>query len=249
MKAGRFSVGRLASRLWLARKLRLVGVRRVLTLLLLPCWLAVLMQAAAGQTAARPPHDDVQEWNDVQLTIPIEKRTSFILSGSLRLGDAASRLVDERGGAGLNFKANKFLSISPGWLYIATQPVPGRHAYENRLVLAVTGNLPLGQYLISDRNQAERRLLSGRPDTTRYRNRLQVERPVVIRDFALRLFASAEIYYDHSVHAWLRKEYNVGVARNFTEHLSAEVNYRRRNDHYSHPGDMHIVVTTLKIRL
>src|SRR5215203_2950915 len=89
-----------------------------------------------AQTTA--DEEDFQSWNDVQLTIPVNKRVDFIVTGTLRFGDNVQELVDRRIGGALNFKVNNWLSIQPGYTNIITTPVVGSRRNENRLSLAAT---------------------------------------------------------------------------------------------------------------
>ena len=91
--------------------------------------LSLLVSSAAGamaQTKNAAPPEDTQSWNDLRVSIPAGKRVEFLINGTLRVGNNASRLVDERAGGGILVQVNKYLSLSPTYLYIATQPAAGR---------------------------------------------------------------------------------------------------------------------------
>jgi hypothetical protein len=83
-------------------------------------FVSVLIGAAGNARAQTPspvPKADTQSWNDIQLTVPIEKRVDFVVQGTLRIGDKITRPVDERWGIGFAFKVNKYLTFSPSYLH------------------------------------------------------------------------------------------------------------------------------------
>ncbi|HXG91140.1 MAG TPA: DUF2490 domain-containing protein [Blastocatellia bacterium] len=210
--------------------------------------IALLVCNAYAQSGNGSPRDDTQWWNDFQVTFPVSKKIDFNLLGGLRLGRDLSHFVNERAGGSFTFKAGKYLSLSPGYLYIATQPVAGRKGYENRLMFAGTMRFPLGRFSVSDRNQFERRFRNP-IDSTRYRNRLQIEHPLKIDSVDLKLFASDEVYYDRSVNRWVRNRFSIGGGKTFNENLTIELYYLRQNDGLTRPGDVHAIGTAFRVRL
>jgi len=192
--------------------------------------------------------NDTQSWNKVEFTVPVYESVDLVLSGDLRLGRNLSDFVDERVGARLNFKLGKYFELSPGYEYIVKQPERNLNTYENRLSLAGTVKIPVGKFSVENRNQFERRLRHSQSDTTRYRNRLLISRPVTIGGVKLDLFASNEVFYDWSVNAWTRNRFSAGGEKKFTEQFTFEVYYTRQNDGFSRPGDLHVIGTTFKLR-
>lgn len=201
--------------------------------------------SAAAQTA--DPTDDAQIWNDVQFTVPLQRRTDLVLSGALRIGRDVTHLVYERGAAGVTIRANKYLSLTPLYHYIAVQPVEGIDAREHRLSLDGTFSLPLGRWILSDRNMIERRFREN-DTSTRYRNRVQLERRLKNNGLEVRVFAFDEVFYSPGP-GWLRNRFGVGVGRNLGRSLFLDLYYVRQNDAISRPGDLHVIGTSLKVRL
>ena len=204
---------------------------------------------ASAQATSPPPTDDTQLWSDVQLTVPLKKKVDLILTGTFRLGRNLTNPIEERGAISLAFKANNYLTFETGYLYIATQPSKIRRNYENRLVLSGTIKFPIGKFTLSDRSQFERRFRNSQSDSTRYRNRLRVEYPVVVGSQKFNVFASNEIFYDWSVNEWIRNRFAVGANKKLSQRLTAEVYYMRQNDGRSRPGDLHVIGTVFKIQL
>jgi hypothetical protein len=208
--------------------------------------IALFVGIADAQSSNRAPRDDTQWWNELQITFSLNKFDINLL-GTLRIGRDLS-FVDERAGGSFTFKAGKYVTLSPGYLYIATQPVAGRKGYENRLIFAGTLRISLGRFTISDRNQFERRFRNP-VDSTRYRNRLQIEHPVEIGSVDLKLFASDEVFYDWSVNRWVRNRFSVGGSKAFNKNLTIELYYLRQNDGLSRPGDLHVIGTAFRVQL
>ncbi|HZE72950.1 MAG TPA: DUF2490 domain-containing protein [Pyrinomonadaceae bacterium] len=209
-------------------------------------FIAVFPVILNGQTRSRA---DTQEWNDVQFYAPVTKTVDFVLYGTLRLGRNVSHSVDERIGAGFSFKFGKYLTLAPFYLHIRTQPFAGTHVYENRLNLAGTLRFPLGHFTVSDRNLFERRLRHPGGDSTRYRNRLQIDHPVKLGDVKLNVFAADEVFYDWSFNAWVRNRFSAGISKAWNKQLTTDLYYLRQNDGHSRPGDLHVIGTTFRIRL
>jgi hypothetical protein len=209
----------------------------------------ILCVSASGraQDSSVDAEEDTQLWNDIQLAVGLSKEVDFNLFGTFRFGRDISHLVDRRAGVGLTFRAGKYLSLAPSYLNIVTRPFEGRKGNENRLIFAATVRLPLGKFVLSDRNQFERRLRFPL-NSTRYRNRLQVEHPVKLGATELSLFAADEVQYDWSLNGWTRNRFIAGVSRRFSNHFTGDVYYMRQNDGRSRPGDLNVLGLTYRLR-
>jgi hypothetical protein len=85
-----------------------------------------------AQTVIDDQREDTQFWNETQIIFPMRDRVDLMLFGVLRIGRDLARPVDERGGAGVAFKTNRFLTVIPTWLYIAQQPTATSKNIEHR---------------------------------------------------------------------------------------------------------------------
>src|SRR6267142_3819034 len=170
----------------------------------------ILFAAVVSGQANLPSQSDTQSWNDVNFSVALSKTFDFTVLGTLRLGRNLSRPVDERIGAAFSYKAGKYLTFTPSYLHIGTQPFRGRKVWENRLSFASTVRFPVGHFTLSDRNLFERRLRHPGGDSTRYRNKLQIERPVGPLKMKLALYVADEVFYDWSFNAWVRNRFTVG---------------------------------------
>ena len=188
-----------------------------------------------------PAQSDTQSWNDVNLSVALSKTFDFTVLGTLRLGRNLSRPVDERIGAAFSYKAGKYLTFTPSYLHIGMQPFKGRSVWENRLSFATTVRFPIGHFTLSDRNLFERRMRHPGGDSTRYRNKLQIEHPVGPPKMKLALYVADEVFYDWSFNAWVRNRFTVGVSKVLNKHLTLDLYYLRQNDGHSVPGDIHVI--------
>lgn len=222
---------------------------RLLSLLSSVLILLTLTTPIFAQTGISSPETDTQQWNDVVFSLPITKQIDFNMLGTLRFGRDISRPVDERIGIGATFRIGQHLSLIPAYLHIETQPFEGRKAHEDRLNLAAIMRFEAHRFRFTDRNLFERRFRHPGINSTRYRNRFQVEHPVGRDDLKLSVFVSEEVFYDWSVQAWVRNRVAAGIIRPLNKNITLDVYYLLQNDGRSLPGDLHVIGTTWRIRL
>ena len=218
---------------------------------LLPAFLSLLWSLGLSVTSVSAQLDqtDNQFWSDVQIAVPVTARFDFNVLGTFRAGRDFSHSIDERIGAGLTFRAGKYVTIAPNYLHIGMQPFPRRRVWENRLSLPVTLRFNAGDFRLSDRNLFERRMRNSGIKATRYRNRFQVDHPIGAKEWQLSLFVSDEVFYDWSVDRWVRNRFSVGGTKVFNKHFTQDIYYLRQNDGFSLPGDLNVLGTTLRFRL
>jgi hypothetical protein len=217
---------------------------RALSLMAILLYISGLVSA---QT--RVPKADTQSWNDVQLTIPLSKKVDFLIQGTLRIGGNLSKAVDERWGFGFNYKLNKYVTLSELYFHREARPPNGRHEVEERLTLGATLSKPLGKFTLSDRNFFERRWRQPQVDAWRYRNRINLEHPFMIKKTKFTWFVSDEVFYDWALHDWIRNRFAVGARHTFNKHFTGDLYYMRQNDGRSRPGDVNVIGTVMRFRL
>lgn len=215
------------------------------SLLLSLCILCVFV----AKVAAQVDHTDNQQWTDVQFAIPLTNTIDFNVLGTLRLGRDITRPVDERLGLGATFRFGQHLSFSPNYVYIGTQPVKNRLAWESRFTLPVTLRFNAGAFRLSDRNQFEHRIRHPGTSSHRYRNKFQIEHPLGAKNWRLSWFAADEVFYDWAIDRWVRNRFSSGVIKVFNKHFTQDVYYLRQNDGVSVPGDLNVIGTGLRFRL
>ena len=194
-------------------------------------------------------------WNDMQVAVALSKEVDFNLFSTFRFGRDVTHLVDRRTGVGFTFRTGKyfhqtpdFLTLAAWYLNVATRPAEGRKGNENRLHLAAAVRFPIGKVALSDRNLFERRLRFPL-NSTRYRNRFQIDYPASLKDGQFGVFMSDEVFYDWSVDDFVRNRFVAGVTRRFNKYFTGDVYYMRQNDSRSRPGDLHVLGVAYRIRL
>jgi hypothetical protein len=199
--------------------------------------------------STKPPRNDTEIWTETQVAIPLDKEMSLVLLGILRFGRNVSRPVNERIGAGVSFKAGKYLTLFPFYLRVGSQPTSTSHSSEDRITLEATLKFPAGHFTIADRNRVEFHIHHPAPNFTQYRNRLQLEHPLKVGEVEVDGFVADEIFYDSIANAWIRNRFYVGAIKKINKHFTLELYYVRQNDSHSHPGDINALGTTFKFRL
>jgi hypothetical protein len=196
---------------------------------------AFSVSAAFSQTPT-PPDSDFQFWHETQLNFPLVTgkdskgknvdRVSFFLSGALRVGRNYRRPVDERVGFGFDFRVNKFLTLTPAYLYRAGQPYLNRKEFESRFRMAATLGKSWTKFSVRNRNLLEYRLRNSRSDSVRYRNRTQLSVPVRKNDREIVApFVSNEVFYEIRDNVWTRNELILGISRKLNANASADFFY------------------------
>lgn len=197
----------------------------------------------------RVPKSDTQSWNDVSVTVPMTKQIDLVIQGTVRLGDNVTKPVDERWGIGWVFKINKYLSLNPFYVHREARPPHGRYEHEDRVTLGASAQNTIGKFTLSDRNWMERRWRAPQIDSWRYRNRLRLEHPFNIRKNKFTWFVSDEVFYDCSLHDWVRNRAAMGATHAFNKHLTGELYLMRQNDGRTRPGDVNVIGTILRLKL
>jgi protoporphyrinogen oxidase len=85
-------------------------------------------------------------------------------------------------------------------------------------------------------------------DARRFRTRLRAEHPLKINKTKFAWFVSDEVFYDWSLHDWVRNRFGVGVIHAFRKHFTLEVYGMRQNDGRTLPGDINIIGTVWRFR-
>jgi hypothetical protein len=114
----------------------------------------------------------------------------------------------------------RFLTFRAGYRRVVQLDTGGP---ENRALAEVNARYALpGRLILSDRNRGEFRFIEGQPFSMRYRNRIGIERDLMIGSFRLTPEAFNEYFYDTRYHAWDRIRYTVGLLLPAGKHVVVE---------------------------
>jgi hypothetical protein len=206
-----------------------------------------------------PIERDFNIWNEFSVTFPVKKgtdkkgkkfdRITFALLGSLRFGRNVSRPVDERIGFNFSYRVNKFISLTPGYLYRGYQPYRGRIGLESRYSFAVNIGNKWKKFSINDRNQLEYQAKNSRKDAIIYRNLFRFNYPLIKnKKEILTLFVSNEPYYDFREKQVMRNELFAGFNKTFNKYFNADFFYLLVGDR-SNPKTVNGFGVNLKFRV
>jgi hypothetical protein len=116
---------------------------------------------------------------------------------------------------------------------------------ENRLVAELTArSRPPAGFLITDRNRIEFRWVNGEY-STRYRNRLSVERAGRLGGMRVTPYASAEFFYDWAKDSWNEEQYSVGIEWPYRNVLKLSTYYLYQDCTTCRPRDLNVAGLSL----
>ncbi|MGB7068255.1 MAG: DUF2490 domain-containing protein [Pyrinomonadaceae bacterium] len=201
-----------------------------------------------GQLNAAPDDEDVQQWNDFQVTASLTKEVDSFFTATTRFGKNISRVTEGRIGLGFVYKLNKAFSVSPSYVYIRARNTAGRYRTENRLSLNAVYRFPVKNFGLSHRSQYEYRIRST-GDSWRYRPSLTFEKDLPGRWIPKsKFFITEEPFYISTTRKFSRNRISVGVKKTVNKNVSVDVYYMRQNDGFSHPGDLNVIGTSWKLK-
>lgn len=207
-----------------------------------------------------PIDSDFQVWNETTIAFPIIKKTdnagkesdklSILIFGTLRLGQNRLFPVDGRIGGGVDAKINKYLSVSPTYLYRRGAPQRNSKEYEHRIRFDATLSNSWKNFGIKNRNRLEYRVRNSTANSVRYRNKFTLLIPVKFKGREIfSPFVAEEVFYDFSAGRFSQNEASVGFIRKFNSTASAEVFYLRRDTRGGNVRFINALGVNLKFRI
>jgi hypothetical protein len=207
-----------------------------------------------------PPNEkEFNIWSDASVTIPIVKgedksgksfdKINIFFNTTLRLGRDSMRPIDERVGVGMNFRVNKYITLTPDIFYQAQQPTAFSKGTQTRFRFAVSAQNKWSKFSISDRNQIEYRLRNNQKDDVRYKNLIRLNVPInKDNKEVVTFFTSNEPYYNITTKKFTRNELFIGFSKTFNKNFKGELYYLLMNDR-SFPKTVNGVGVNFKFRV
>ena len=215
--------------------------RNNLIRLLLICAFSV---CASGQS-----DPDVQSWNEVNITVNLNDKVDLFVPFALRITKNVSTATDVRVGLGFTFKPTKSLSITPHHSFIRARDRRGIFQTENRSILRLVYKFPKAFVDISHRSQLELRVRhSG--TTWRYRPSITIEKALpehLVK--GAKIFVTEEPFYDSASGRFSRNRISGWIGKTITRQLTLDIYYLRQGDNFGSPGTIHVLGTSLKVKL
>ena len=211
----------------------------------------ILIIFCATFAGAQVDRDDNQSWNDLQVTIPVNKKVDVVLTGTVRFGKNISWVQDARATGGFVFKPIKDLTFSPSYTFIEARNSSGAFRREHRYVFYVRYKFPIKEFGLSHRSQFEYRdRQSPTLNSWRYRPSLTFEKELPKKWLKeAKFFMTEEPFYDGALDRWSRNRFSIGINKTINKKLSVDIYYMRQNDGFSVPGDLNVIGTTWRVKL
>ena len=192
--------------------------------------------AAFAQTAV--DDSDVVGWSDITIGFPLIEgedkgkkvdKLAMNLTAAYRFGRNLKRPIDERAGVALTYRINQYFSAGSGYLYRRFRPTEARRQYEHRILFFLLAEKPFKNVVLKNRALTTYLVRHSRPDTTVFRDRIQVNFPVRKNKKVLfSPFIADEPFYDFKLRRWFRNDFFAGVTRQFTKKIAADFFYVRQ---------------------
>jgi len=220
--------------------------------------LVFTVATATAQTSAG--ERDFQVWSETVINLPLVKKKdtkgkefkdlTLLFIGSFRLGRNKLYPVDERVGIGFDKRINKYVSITPTYIYKYAEQTPGRKDIEHRVRFDTTLSFAYKELSIKDRNRVEYRIRHSRPDTVRYRNRITFKHPVKKDGKTIfSPFVADEVFYDFRDGRFFRNEIAVGIERKVTSNFTTEIFYLNRYNTGGIPKYINAIGVNFKVEI
>ena len=206
------------------------------------------LSSAAGAQAVQDD-DDLQQWNDVEFNIPVNKKVTLNTVTTLRLDENISNVESYRFSAGATFKLTKAFSVAPFMTFISARRPLGNYRYEYRPGIKLKYRFPVKVVSVSHTSRFEHRSRPGR-DSWRYRPSVTIEKNLpekFLKDASV--FVTDEPFYDSVSGRFARNRISGGIRKSLNKKFAVEFYYLYQGDNFSSPGSIHVLGTGWKITL
>jgi hypothetical protein len=218
--------------------------------------LAALAVPAFSQS---DPDHDFQIWNENTFVVPAFKRTkdgkqtdliNLLILQTNRFGGDGIQPIDARIGIGADVIVNKYLTLTPSYLYRASRVVPTVWTYEHRVRFDATVGYSWKNIGIKNRTRIERRINNSLPDVTRYRNRTSLRVPIKRNDKTIfDIFGTIEPFYNKTARQWPFYEFTSGISTHLSHSITADFFYLHRGEIQILPQTVNGFGVNVRIRL
>jgi hypothetical protein len=204
-----------------------------------------LVFATSRAGAQGAPARDFQAWTEIAVAYQANPVVALTAFGEVRLGSDVSRFYQELLSAGIMYSPSSSLFLGAGYLFLHANPSLSTFDLESRVYAEATLRAPPFHGLVlEDRVRPEGAWLR-QPKATayrqRYRNRVILERPVVVRAKTWVPLVSWEKFYDTSVEAWSGTRYFAGVTMPTAHQTSVQLYFMHQHDPFTRPFDNSVI--------
>lgn len=210
---------------------------------------ALLFLAVSCASQAPIDDDDVQSWNEIQVTAPITKKVDLYNVVTIQFGKNLTGIVNSRFSVGTIIKPVKGLAITPFVMFMSVRNSHDVFRYEYRANLRAVYKHQFEKFAVSHRSQFEYRIRPG-ANTWRYRPSITLEKELPKKYFpGLKAYVTEEPFYDSASSRFSRNRFSVGLSRVINKTTTFDVYYLYQGDNFSHPASINVIGTALKLKL
>jgi len=224
------------------------------------CWLLFIL-TSASQAQAQQKETWTEFWSEADVFVQLKPVARLSLMGGTRTANESSYLQWVTG-AQLNFQfksiikehlphydsdKEKYFVFGLGYQYWKTTEEQKSPSDENRVLIEATPRYyPGAGMLLSDRNLAELRVINGEY-STRYRNRLTLERAILVHRLRFDPYAWGELFYDTRYGSWVQNQFSFGAQFQFKRYWALDGYYLHQNTSQSTPNHLNVAGLTLNV--
>jgi hypothetical protein len=172
--------------------------------------------------------DDWQLWMEQRWSVALSPRLKLSGKTEERWRDDASDFYSQVVSLGPSWKALSWLKLDTGYHYQWTEQA-GRDTNENRIFMSATPFWSWGAWSFEDRHRLVFSHINGRDDW-RYRNKPKLSIELDRGWYQVEPYVADEIFYGARAGEWNRNRLFVGLEKQVTKTLGAEVYYLIQSD-------------------
>lgn len=204
---------------------------------------------AFAQSSSVIDDDDLQSWDDINLTVPLNETFDLYFPVTFRFGKNISRLNEGRIGAGIVLKPSKRFAVTPFYTFIRSRNSAGVFKTENRISLRGVYRFPVKHFGLSHRSQYEYRIRST-GNLWRYRPSLTFEKELPKNlGSGLKFFVTEEPFYESASGRFSRNRLSAGINKVLNKNLSLDIYFLHQGDNFSHPSNINVIGTVWRVKL
>lgn len=187
---------------------------------------------------------DDQLWNELDATHAISVDASATAILTTRLGNDLPNPSLTAGGLELDYRMGSWMASGTGYYVSIRSAETGAYTAVWLPALALTYQIDVGRFALSDRNRVEQ--LDGIPGSpTRYRNRASSDWHVSSDQRVTDIFIADEVFYDFSRDRWTRNRAQAGFQYHLASDAKLLIFFMRQNNSYGTPGRLNVLGLTL----
>jgi hypothetical protein len=142
---------------------------------------------------------------------------------------------------------HKNLVLNPGYIYYGYKNSGQEYRQEHFLMNSVIGQLPMGKFLLDDRNTLWNRISYHAEPLHYYRNRLRLIRSFLLGHAGAKVYGYDEAFYQFNSGRWMRNRLALGASYDVLRHANLDITYIRQWDHSSGWLHLFFITATWKI--